>query len=252
VQYPTEFTSVTSPDLVGTINGNTICIDLPLSLFGANRPIGPTLYNVSAFSGGRNDAVTDVYTEGDSTRSFDFALGNITATPLVSVVSRKVHGSAGTFDINLPLTGPRGVECRSGGANSDYTMVFSFSGLVANCGTASSGTVSNGPSPNQCTVNLTGVPNAQYLTVTLTGVNVPTACPSSFTGNASGTMGVLVGDTTATGTVNASDVGQTKARSGQITASTNFRSDVNVNGVINAADVALVKSKSGSSLPTPP
>ena len=31
---------------------------------------------------------------------------------LVSVVSRKTHGAAGNFDINLPLTGTPGVECR--------------------------------------------------------------------------------------------------------------------------------------------
>jgi hypothetical protein len=42
---------------------------------------------------------------------------------LQSVVSRKIHGSAGTF---LPLTRNPGVECRCGGANSDYTSVFIF------------------------------------------------------------------------------------------------------------------------------
>src|SRR6185437_15254066 len=116
----------------------------------------------------------------------------------LSVVSRKVHATAGTFDINLPLTGPRGVECRSPGqtgtAGVDYKMVFSFSAPVTSCGTASSGSVSSGPNPNQCTVNLTGVPNAQYTTVTLTGVNVLTSCVTPFTGNVSGTMGLLIGD----------------------------------------------------------
>ena len=38
-----------------------------------------------------------------------------TIPPLTSVASRMTHGSAGTFDINLPLIGTRGVECRSGG-----------------------------------------------------------------------------------------------------------------------------------------
>src|SRR5207253_8431742 len=32
-----------------------------------------------------------------------------------SVVSRKSHGTAGTFGIDLPLTGNPGIECRSGG-----------------------------------------------------------------------------------------------------------------------------------------
>ena len=62
-------------------------------------------------------------------------------------------------------------------------------------------------------------------------------------------MDVLVGDTTATGQVNAADVGQTKAQSGATTNGSNFRTDVNVNGVINAADVGLVKAQSGTALP---
>src|SRR5207253_591293 len=52
--------------------------------------------------------------------------------PLNTVVSRKTHGDAGMFDINLPLTGTRGIECRApghlpGGAVGDYQMVFTFS-----------------------------------------------------------------------------------------------------------------------------
>src|SRR5205814_308855 len=43
--------------------------------------------------------------------------GTILAT--TKAVSRKVHGAAGAFDIDLPLAGPRGIECRSGGASHD-------------------------------------------------------------------------------------------------------------------------------------
>ncbi len=79
MQYPTEITSVASPTMVsGSISGNTICIDLALNAFGPNRPVGNTLFNVTAFSGGRNNVASDIYTEGDSTRSFDFTLGSIT------------------------------------------------------------------------------------------------------------------------------------------------------------------------------
>jgi hypothetical protein len=41
-------------------------------------------------------------------------------------VSRKVHGTAGTFDINLPLNGTPGVECRTGGANAEHQIVLTF------------------------------------------------------------------------------------------------------------------------------
>ena len=53
------------------------------------------------------------------------------STPTVqSAVSRKAHGAAGAFDINLPLTGTPGVEDRTGGATNDYTMVVTFLGNV--------------------------------------------------------------------------------------------------------------------------
>jgi hypothetical protein len=256
VQYPAEFTSLTTPSLTGTVNGNTICIDLPLSLFGASRPIGPTLYNVAAFSGGRNTVAADVYTEGDSTRSFDFTLGsNVSTGPLLSVVSRKVHGTAGTFDINLPLTGPRGVECRipgaTGTAGVDYKLVFTFSGLVTSCGTASTGSVSSGPNPNQCTVNLTGIPNAQYTTVSLTGVTVPTACPA-FAGNVSVAMGLLQGDVTANGVVSNTDVAAVKVQVAAPVTASNFRNDVTVNGIISNTDVSTTKAQVGTTLPSSP
>jgi hypothetical protein len=168
-----------------------------------------------------------------------------TIPPLTSVVSRKVHGSAGTFDIDLPLTGPGGVECRSGGANGAYKMVFSFVNNVTNCGTASIGSLSSGPGPNRCTVNLAGVANQQNLTVTLSNV----LDSQNNTGNVSATMGVLIGDTGGNRSVNSSDVSQTKSKSGQAANSTNFRTDVSVNGTINSSDVSLVKSKSGTALP---
>ena len=78
VQYPAEITNLTGP-ITGTVSGNTFCIDLPLNAFGAGRPIGNTLFNVTAFTGGRNNVADDIFTEGDSTRSFDFAMGTTSA-----------------------------------------------------------------------------------------------------------------------------------------------------------------------------
>ena len=45
------------------------------------------------------------------------------------VVSRKLHSGV-PFDINLPLTGNSGIECRSGGATNDYQVVFTFASAV--------------------------------------------------------------------------------------------------------------------------
>jgi hypothetical protein len=173
-----------------------------------------------------------------------------TIPPLINVASRMNHGPAGAFDVDLSLTGKRGVECRSGGQNGNYSVVFTFVNDVTNCGSAGTagGTIVPGPSSNQCTENLTGVANAQYIYVELDNV----VDSQSNTGNVAVPMGVLIGDTTANGVVNSSDISQTQSQSGQSLTSNNFREDVTANGLINSSDIALVQSKSGTGLPSPP
>ena len=70
---------------------------------------------------------------------------------LVSAASRKKHDNAGTFDIDLPLTGTPGVECRVGnGGTFLQTIVFTFSEAVTSisgttnttCGSINSTTIS--------------------------------------------------------------------------------------------------------------
>src|SRR5260370_19478985 len=154
------------------------------------------------------------------------------------------HGNGGAFDVVLSLTGKRGVECRSGGANGNYAVVFSFVNDVTNCGSAGTagGTVVLGPNLNQCTENITGVANAQYINVELDSV----VDSQGNTGNVAVPMGVLIGDTTANGIVNSSDIAQAQSQSGQLVTVNNFREDVTVNGLINSSDVALVQSRSGT------
>ena len=174
----------------------------------------------------------------------------------ISVVSRKVHGSAGTFDIDLPFSPdpsasavlPPGIECRIGGANSNYTMVFTFSNPIASCGVASSGTVSSGPTANQCTVQLTSVPNAQYTTVQLTGVTDNNA----NTVDAAGTVGLLIGDVDATGHVDGNDVSGVQSRTRQTTDGTNYRYDVDLSGRIDGNDVSTTQGHTRTALPSHP
>ncbi len=158
------------------------------------------------------------------------------------------HGNAGTFNLNLPLTGTPAIECRRGGVNGNYSVVLSFTMDVTNCGTAATagGSVVAGPNSNQCTVNLTGVTSGQTVDVELD--NVTDA--SGATGNVSVLMGVLVGDTNADRFVDSIDTAQTKSQAGKPVSGSNFREDVNVDGFIDAIDVSLVKSKSGTVLPS--
>ena len=140
---------------------------------------------------------------------------------LVSVVSRQTHGRAGTFDINLPQTPRPGIECRSG----DYAIVFTFASNVSIQGarvTSGAGRVKNYTvTGNQVLVNLTRVGNAQTVVVTLAGVN-----DGINTSDVQATMGVLIGDVTADGIVNSTDVNQVQSQLGQPVTASNFRDDV--------------------------
>ena len=189
-----------------------------------------------------------IYLAGDN-RVYLFRVP-IPALQLTSAVSRKTHGSAGTFDIPLPLSGNPGVECRTGGATDDYTLVFTFTNNVTSGNasvTGGIGSVSGTPvfSGNTMTVNLTGVANAQTLTVTLSSV---TDEFSQVLPDTPVSVNMLIGDTNGNGVVNATDVAQTKGQVGQLVTSSNFRTDVNASGIINATDVAIVKAHSGQSI----
>jgi hypothetical protein len=165
----------------------------------------------------------------------------------IGAVSRKTHGSVGSFDIDLPLSGPEGIECRSGGANGNYTIVVTFPAPVtvtsATCGGQAATTSTNG---SVVTVNCSGVANVQNIAITLTGVS-----DGTNSGNVSIPMGVLIGDTNADRFVDSADIAQTKGQSGNAVTNSNFREDVNVDGFIDSADIAFVKSKSGTALPNP-
>ena len=181
----------------------------------------------------------------------NFSITGAAPLTLATAVSRKTHGAAGPFDINLPLSGSPGVECRSGGAGGDFALVITFSNTVVSGNaavTGGTGSIAGAPtfSGNTMTVNLTGVTNAQTTTVSLADVTDSSSQVLLTTAIA---IGFLVGDTSGNGSVNASDVSQTKLQSGQTLTATNFREDVTFNGSINASDVSLVKSNSGTALP---
>jgi hypothetical protein len=164
------------------------------------------------------------------------------ALELKSAVSRKTHNGT-AFDIALPA-----VESRGG---PNHLLVFTFSNPVVS-GNASvtegTGTVSGSPvfAGKTITVNLTGVTNRQYITVTLNNVTDSLGqrlAPTSVR------AGMLHGDTNGNGIVNATDVSETKFHSGTIAHAGNFRNDIIVTGHINGTDVSQVKLNVGHGLP---
>ncbi len=168
---------------------------------------------------------------------------------LASAVSRKTHGGTGDFDIALPLTGEPGLESRS--TDGAHTIVVTFSNppmsgnasITAGIGSVAGSPVFNG---NTMTVNLSGVADVQKITVTLSNV---TDSFAQVLANTPVSMNVLIGDANVSKTVNASDIGMTKAQSGLTVTAANFRSDVNANGVVNGSDIGSVKAATGHTVP---
>lgn len=221
------------------------------------NPNGTWQGTLSPSSGAHIVYARQVVRGGCATSPTASVLFNVPGPPVPSlVVSRKVHGGAGTGDIPLPLTGTRGVECRSPGqtgtASVDYKVVFTFVNSITNCGTTptAGGAVVPGPLATQCTVNLNGIPNAQYTTVTLNSVT-----DANGSGPASAVMGLLVGDVNATGVVTTGDTNLCKAQALQPVTfgpTGNFRNDINASGAITTGDVNLIKQNALTQLPTPP
>jgi len=181
---------------------------------------------------------------------------NFVATPgiqLLSVSSRKLHGTGGsTFDVNLPVDGS-GIEPRVG----DYTVVFKFANPISSVtgasvssgGTGSNPTVSSttfNTAAHEYIVNLSNVPNAQYTTVTLTGV---TDSAGNTAATVTGTMGVLLGDVNGSRRVDAADVSSVRQQTLQPLTVSNFRNDINASGRIDAADVSVARQQTLTSLP---
>src|SRR5207249_27646 len=113
----------------------------------------------------------------------------------------------------------------------DYTLVFTFANPLSRVGGASvtmgtGSVVSSNIDSNDAhnyIVNLTGVTNAQVITVGLADL---TSSAGDFSSAVSVSMGVLIGDTTGNGAVNSSDIAQTQSESGQAANASNFREDL--------------------------
>jgi hypothetical protein len=227
-------------------NGN-ITIYVPLSNVTEALAIDNRLHEVTASTMTLQAPANSV--QRDGTTGFggvffnliDVAQGYVFDPTVTVAASRKTHGSAGSFDVDLPLTGTSGIEPRFGGAGGNYQIVvrsgvpLSFSSVSTSCGSVAGVSTAGA----ETLVNLTGVPNASRCSVTFHNLPADLVVPVAF----------LIGDTNADGFTDAIDVSQTKSQSGNAVTSADFREDVNVDGFIDAIDVSLVKSQSGTALP---
>ena len=169
----------------------------------------------------------------------------------VSAVSRKTHGST-PFDINLPLGGTPGIECRNGGVTQvifTFPVAVSLNATLGTQGasiTSGAGSISSvtGADTNAVTVNLTGVTNQQWITITLYGVS-----DGTYTNDVAVRVGVLPADVNASANVDSADMTLVQRQNNKPVTSSNFRMDVNASGNIDSADVALTQRQNQKRLP---
>ena len=170
----------------------------------------------------------------------------------LSAVSRKTHGGSSSFDVDLPLSGNIGIECRVGqGTNSnDHQVVVNFPTAISLVGTpmVSSGTglvTTAIASGNQVFINLTGVANAQRIAISMTindGVNTgPVVVP----------MGLLLGDVNSSGRVDGTDVSLVRQENFQPLTQDppTFREDIDASGRVDGTDVSIARQQSFTILP---
>jgi RHS repeat-associated protein len=166
---------------------------------------------------------------------------------LTSAVSQVTHSFAGTFNLNLPLSGAPGVEMRN--AAGAYKLILTFdrnvlsdtsTTLAAGVGSVSSTTFSG----STATVQLSGIADRQTITVELdnvvgvTGVNAKVLV----------SMSICIGDVTQSGAVTVEDINAVKAHSGNAVTSSTFQYDLNHDGYIDSIDTAQDKSVVGDSV----
>ncbi|MDQ6654195.1 MAG: putative Ig domain-containing protein [Verrucomicrobiota bacterium] len=237
-------------------DGNTLRMITPA---GVVSTLGGTAFNSGSKEGQGSNARFNFLGGGAFDASGRLFLADISnhtirigrpVAPLTLATARSTmsHGNSGSFSIDLPMSGGPGIEPRNGAGNHTLTVTFNnqlTSGDAAV--TSGAGTIAGAAtvSGNTFTVNLTGITNAQIVTIALRNV---TDTDGQVAPDIAINIGFLIGDTNGDGSVNASDALQTRNRSGQATDATNFRSDVNTDGFINAADAAAVRARSGTGL----
>ena len=166
------------------------------------------------------------------------------ALNLISAASRLTHGTAGTFDVNMPLNGTSGVECRSA---TTYNAVFTFDTPVTSGeGTVIGGTATVGAitfSGNSMMAQLTGVTSAEIVTLHTQNINGD--------GQPHGDVpfGFLTADVNANRIVDRPDQQQIQANRGQPATASNFRDDINLSGIVDRPDLQSVQTNRGHSIP---
>lgn len=249
----------------GTANNGVDYTTLPTQVTIPSNPSGPpdqAVLTVTPIAdaitqGAKTVTVTIVATNSGCVHVSNPSSATITIVDAVApapvvtqVVSRRSHGSVGTFDLSLggivanPTTEPRG--------GPEHNLVFVFDKpVVAGNAVLTEGSVIIGSptfSANEMSVPLPWVANRQYVTVAVNGV---IAADGGTGGNGAIRLGFLAGDVTQNRVVTLSDLGQVNAQVAQPVTAANFLKDVNASGTLSLADKGLTNVQLTTGLPAP-
>jgi len=180
----------------------------------------------------------------------DFVLEFPSGLELTGVQSRKQHGTAGIFNLDVdylqPLSGPVTTELRAIGGG--HLIVFRFNTPIATIGNVSAvdsvgvplDAISATINGDEVRVKLSNVPDNLRVKISIAGINNAL--------DVSASIGFLLGDVNGTRSVTSSDINGVKRRSGQPVTTQNFTMDLNLDGKIDVSDLSMVKAHSGRKL----
>jgi hypothetical protein len=243
--------------LAATAGGNSLGLTV-----GVVPALASCTYKVNVTSSTANvyvdnsGAVTTPIALNTAAQSATLTVGTVGTPPVfASAVSRRVHGSAGTFDLPLSLVTPPSInhnpttEPRQGPAQ---TIVFTFDKPIASATAAITEGSATAAAPtfsgNDVIVGLTGVNNQQYVTIALTNVS---SVDGGTGGSASVRVGFLLGDVNQSRVVTVSDEVLVNGQIAHVVTSANFLKDVNANGNLTVADKLIVNNNVTKALAAP-
>ena len=194
---------------------------------------------------------------GDGVAVVDMGAHEYAGFPiLVGLISRRQHGAAGVFDIDLPLDGQAFAwgESRQGGVTE---LVIVFSEPVFAAGETPGGPevmLSTGAvegmtlEGDRLTLQVSGIDGPACLTVTVAGLANANGQPL-LGGQAS--FRVLPGDVNADGAVSILDLVQVRNELNRPVTADSFRADVNADGMVNIFDLVTVRNALNTTVSCP-
>ena len=179
------------------------------------------------------------------TAVFASASAALAAPPtLLTAVSRITQGAT-PYDIQLPLAGGSGIECRT--ITNGLSLVLTFDQPIASlAATVTAGTATVGTpkySTNTVTIPVAGLIDAEAVTVNLANVTNAAVAPEVLASQ-DVSLRTLFGDVNGSGTLSGSDVSTVRAAvaDAKPVSGATFRCDLNLSGTFSGSDVSSVRA----------